>query len=176
VTGPPDDAPLDGFATWQEQTAAVEALAKAAGLDDDDGQPSYFRDEWRTVVVDEDDFRLACHLVRNWRGTSDGSDPELIDRIAAALTHARAAVPVGDGVSSDGLREELARWLYDESRLTIPQFVADALLSRSPLAPTLAALDRVRAELDRQQRNCADCRQGYDDKHTDLRRALRGEQ
>ncbi len=50
---------------------------------------SYHSDRWRSVVVDEGDFRLACHLVRNWRDTSDGTDPELIDRIAAAVQFIR---------------------------------------------------------------------------------------
>ncbi len=36
-------------------------------------------------IVDEDDFRRSVSLVRHWRDTSDGSDPELIDRIAWAL-------------------------------------------------------------------------------------------
>lgn len=41
-------------------------------------------------VVDEDDFRLACRLVYDWHANSDGSDPELIDRITMAIGFIRS--------------------------------------------------------------------------------------
>jgi hypothetical protein len=164
--GHQDDEPLDGFATWQEQTAALEGMARAAGLDD---EPCGCRSAY----------------VHDHRCTK----------------FARAAVPVGDGAPGDGLREQdcghyswaglmrlldeewpadifPTRYVDDPERdagpriVSLMRWVQDITVERDTLA---AALDRVRAELDRQQRNCADCRQGYDDKHTDLRRALDGE-
>ncbi|WP_100499372.1 hypothetical protein [Geodermatophilus chilensis] len=122
MTGQPDDGPLDGFATWQEQTAALEDMAKAAGLD---GEPCGCRSAY---VHDHGCTKFA-----------------------------RAAVPVGDGAPGDELRERIARTICESDGVDWNHYLtgeldlhsdyranAGALLS-GPLAPTLAALDRVRA-------------------------------
>jgi hypothetical protein len=200
----PGDAAVEPFASWQEQTAAAEALAKAAGLEAPDLAYAltralgifHMQPEWtgREIVSGTDDRSIATAQGR-WEEVEaeraaqvDAMQEALNDPDVRAALNARAAVPVGDGAPGDGLRERIARTICESDGVDWNHYLtgeldlhsdyranAGALLS-GPLAPTLAALDRVRAELDRQQRTCADCRQGYDDKHTDLRRALRGEQ
>lgn len=113
-----------------------------------------FKDEWRTVVVDEDDFRLACHLVQHWHGTSDGSVPELIDRIAAAVTHTRkTSFDAGrregaqDERDRQRIRGDLCRWCHRQPQL---DEVHGTYVHRSPdpdSDPEVACLDAEGHEL-----------------------------
>jgi hypothetical protein len=137
VTVQPDDAPLDGFAAWQEQTAALERMAKAAGL------------EGRRPALPPPNPLLMA--------TAD--DTPAVPLVGPTS----AAAPVGDGAPGDGLREQIARWLWERSvwqhenweptdeawssyrHRDVWLTSADDLLA-GPLAPTLAALDRVREQ------------------------------
>jgi hypothetical protein len=99
VTGQPDDGPLDGFATWQEQTAALEDMAKAAGLDGGDIPPGRCTEVLDGIVAGP---IITCRHVHGHAGGHESAE--------GTVWWSRAAVPVGGGTPGDGLRE-LAEWL-----------------------------------------------------------------